>query len=98
LSIVSASAVEEDHDTSIRSRNDLRNRRSRGSGSPTDQIGPGGAGSHLLSLSGPDGGLWLDVGEVALMDEAERPQGLVSFTVVKPWRDLINAVPDAPGK
>jgi hypothetical protein len=35
---------------------------------------------------------------LALMDEAERPQGRVSFTVVKPLRDLINAVPDAPGK
>jgi hypothetical protein len=32
------------------------------------------------------------------MDEAEGPQGLVRFMVVKPLRDLINAVPDAPGK
>jgi len=34
----------------------------------------------------------------ALMDEGERPQGLVRFRVIKPWRDLINAVPDAPRK
>jgi hexosaminidase len=36
--------------------------------------------------------------KLALMDEAEKPEALVRFTVVKPLRDLINAVPDSPKK
>lgn len=60
----------------------------------------GQAGREAISYLSP--GLTAASGwkseRLALMDEAERPQGLVRFTVVKPWRDLINAVPDAPGK
>jgi hexosaminidase len=36
--------------------------------------------------------------QLALLDEAEKPQALVRFTVIKPLRDLVNAVPEAPGK
>ena len=32
------------------------------------------------------------------LDEAEKPQALVRFTVIKPLRDLVNAVPEAPNK
>lgn len=33
--------------------------------------------------------------KLAILDEAEKPQALVRFTVVKPLRDLVNAVPEA---
>jgi hexosaminidase len=36
--------------------------------------------------------------QLALLDEAEKPQALVRFTVIKPLRDLVGAVPEAPGK
>ena len=36
--------------------------------------------------------------QLALLDEAEKPQALVRFTVIKPLRDLVSAVPDAPNK
>jgi hexosaminidase len=32
---------------------------------------------------------------LALLDEAEKPQVLVRFTVIKPLRDLVSAVPEA---
>ena len=35
--------------------------------------------------------------KLAVLDDAEKPQALVRFTVVKPLRDLVNAVPEAPG-
>jgi hexosaminidase len=38
-------------------------------------------------------------GRLAVLDEAEKPQALVRFTVIKPLRDLVNAVPEgASGK
>jgi hexosaminidase len=36
--------------------------------------------------------------QLALLDEVEKPQALVRFTVIKPLRDLINAVPEAANK
>jgi hexosaminidase len=36
--------------------------------------------------------------QLALLDEAEKPQALVRFTVIKPLRDLVSAVPEAPIK
>ena len=33
---------------------------------------------------------------LAVLDEAEKPQALVRFTVIKPLRDLVNAVSEAP--
>ncbi|MGA8501677.1 MAG: family 20 glycosylhydrolase [Candidatus Sulfotelmatobacter sp.] len=36
--------------------------------------------------------------QLALLDEAEKPQALVRFTVIKPLRDLVSAVLEAPGK
>ena len=33
---------------------------------------------------------------LAVLDEAEKPQALVRFTVLKPLRDLVNAVSEAP--
>ena len=35
---------------------------------------------------------------LAVVDEAEKPQALVRFTVTQPLRDLVNAVPEAPSK
>jgi hexosaminidase len=35
---------------------------------------------------------------LAVLDEAEKPQALVRFTVIQPLRDLVNAVPEAPNK
>jgi hypothetical protein len=32
------------------------------------------------------------------LDEAEKPQALVRFTIIKPLRDLVTAVPEAPNK
>jgi hexosaminidase len=32
---------------------------------------------------------------LAVLDEAEKPQAFVRFTVIKPMRDLVNAVPEA---
>ena len=34
---------------------------------------------------------------LGILDEAEKPQALVRFTVIKPLRDLVNAVPEASG-
>ena len=36
--------------------------------------------------------------QLALLDEAEKPQALVRFTVIKPLRDLVSAVREAPNK
>ncbi len=36
--------------------------------------------------------------QLALLNEAEKPQALVRFTVIKPLRDLINAVPEVTNK
>jgi len=36
--------------------------------------------------------------QLAALDEAEKPQALVRFTVINPLRDLVNAVPEAPSK
>lgn len=36
--------------------------------------------------------------KLAVLDEAEKPQALVRFTVIQPLRDLVNAVPEAPIK
>jgi len=36
--------------------------------------------------------------KLAVLDETEKPQALVRFTVIKPLRDLVNAVPEAPNK
>jgi hexosaminidase len=35
--------------------------------------------------------------KLALLDEAEKPQALVRFTVIAPLRDLVNMVPEAQG-
>jgi hexosaminidase len=35
-------------------------------------------------------------GKLAVLGDAEKPQELVRFTVIKPLRDLVNAVPEAP--
>ena len=36
--------------------------------------------------------------KLAVLDEADKPQALVRFTVTKPLRDLVDAVPEAPNK
>jgi len=36
--------------------------------------------------------------QLALLDEAEKPQALVRFTVIKPLRELVSAVPEWPNK
>ena len=36
--------------------------------------------------------------KLAVLDDAEKPQALVRFTVIKPLRDLVAAVPDSPDK
>jgi hexosaminidase len=36
--------------------------------------------------------------KLAVLDDAEKPQALVRFTVIPPLRDLVNAVPEIPGK
>jgi hexosaminidase len=52
--------------------------------------------SYLSSgLSAPAG--WKSQ-KLAALDEAEKPQALVRFTVIKSLRDLVNAVPEAPNK
>jgi hypothetical protein len=60
----------------------------------------GQAGREAISYLSP--GLTAASGSkserLALIDDAERPQGLLRSTVVKPLRDLIKAVPDASGK
>jgi len=37
-------------------------------------------------------------GKLAVLDDAEKPQALVRFTVIGPLRDLVNAVPEAPSR
>jgi hexosaminidase len=36
--------------------------------------------------------------KLAVLDDAEKPQALVRFTVLKPLRDLVNAVPEKPSE
>jgi len=36
--------------------------------------------------------------KLAVLNDAEKPQALVRFTVIAPLRDLVNAVPEAPNK
>ena len=36
--------------------------------------------------------------KLAVLDDAEKPQALLRFTVIQPLRDLVNAVPESPGK
>ena len=36
--------------------------------------------------------------KLAVLDDADKPQALVRFTVIKPLRDLVNAVPEVPQK
>src|ERR1700688_1614681 len=51
--------------------------------------------SHLSSGL-PAAAGW-DAAKIAALDEAEKPQAFVRFTVIKPLRDLVNAVPEATG-
>jgi hexosaminidase len=52
--------------------------------------------SYLSSgLAAPSG--WKSA-SLATLDEAEKPQALVRFTVIKPLRDLVNAVPEGASK
>jgi|HubBroStandDraft_6_1064221.scaffolds.fasta_scaffold02495_4 hexosaminidase len=48
--------------------------------------------SYLSSGRPADAG-W-KAAKLAVLDDAEKPQALVRFTVIKPLRDLVNAVPD----
>jgi hexosaminidase len=50
-----------------------------------------------LSSGLPAAGGW-KAEKLAILDAAEKPQALVRFTVIKPLRALVNAVPEAPGK
>jgi hexosaminidase len=36
--------------------------------------------------------------KLAVLDDAEKPQALVRFTIIKPMRDLVDAVPESPNK
>ena len=45
----------------------------------------------------PPGAGW-KAGKLAVISEAEKPQALVRFTVIKPLRDLVTAVAEAPSK
>jgi len=36
--------------------------------------------------------------KLAVLDEAEKPQALVRFTVIQPLRDLVNSVPESPDR
>ncbi len=50
-----------------------------------------------LSSGQPAGAGW-KAQKLAALDDAEKPQALVRFTVIKPLRDLVNAVPESPSK
>ena len=50
-----------------------------------------------LSSGLPAGAGW-KAGKFAAIREAEKPQALVRFTIIKPLRDLVTAVPEAPSK
>jgi hexosaminidase len=52
--------------------------------------------SYLASGRPADAG-W-KAAKLAVLDDAEKPQALVRFTVIKPLRDLVAAVPDSPDK
>jgi len=52
--------------------------------------------SYLSSGRPADAG-W-KAAKLAVLDDAEKPQALVRFTIIKPLRDLVNAVPESPGK
>ncbi len=50
-----------------------------------------------LSSGEPAGTGW-KVQKLAVLDDAEKPQALVRFTVIKPLRDLVNAVQESSEK
>ena len=50
----------------------------------------------LLSSGLPAAAGW-KAERLAGLEEAEKPQAFVQFTVIKPLRDLVNAVPEGAG-
>lgn len=50
-----------------------------------------------LSSGTPAAGGW-KAAKLAALDDAEKPQAFVRFTITKPLRDLVNAVAEAPSK
>ncbi len=59
----------------------------------------GAAGMEAISYlsSGMPAAAGWKSGKLAVLDKAEKPEALVRFTVIKPLRDLVNAVPETPG-
>jgi hexosaminidase len=72
--------------------------RTRGRAHQLSELGALGLEAISYLSSGlPAGSGWRS-GKLAILSEAEKPQALVRFTVIKPLRDLVIAVPEAPGK
>jgi hexosaminidase len=62
------------------------------------ELGTAGLEAVAYLSSGLPAAAGWKAARLALLDEAEKPQALVRFTVIKPLRDLVNAVAEAPGK
>jgi hexosaminidase len=62
------------------------------------ELGTTGLEAVSYLSSGLPAGVGWKAGKLAILDEAQKPQALVRFTVLKPLRDLVNAVPEAPGQ
>jgi hexosaminidase len=60
------------------------------------QLGTTGLEAISYLSSGLPAAAGWKAGKLALLDEADKPQALVRFTVIKPLRDLVNAVSEAP--
>ncbi len=60
----------------------------------------GSAGMEAISYlsSGLPAAAGWKAQQLAILDEADKPQALVRFTVIKPLRDLVNSVPEVPTK
>jgi hexosaminidase len=62
------------------------------------ELGALGLEAILYLSSGSSARAGWKAEKLALLDDAEKPLALVRFTVIKPLRDLVNAVPDTPAK
>src|ERR1035441_8823280 len=70
----------------------------RGRAQQLTELGAAGLEAVSYLSSGLSAAAGWKAQKLAVLNDAEKPQALVRFTVVKPLRDLVNAVPDAPNQ
>ena len=70
----------------------------RGRAQQLTELGAAGLEAVSYLSSGLSAAAGWKAQKLAVLNDAEKPQALVRFTVVKPLRDLVNAVPETPNQ